>query len=196
MRVGREAAHVRPDLAQQHLGGAAVDARDRVQQLKLTRERARELLDPLRQGGDRLVEEVDLGEHLSHEQRVVAGEPALERFAQRGDLLAQRALGQLGEHVGIVSAGDQRVEHLPGRDAEHLGGDRGQLDPGVLQRLLDPLDLAGALLDLGLAVADQVAQLAQRAGRHEARPHQAVLDQLASPLGILDVAFAAGDVTR
>jgi hypothetical protein len=88
---------------------------------------------------------------------VVAGEPALERFTQGGDLLAQRALGQLGEHLRIVGAGDQRVEHPPGGHAEHFGGDRGELDPRVLQRLLDPLHLAGTLLDLGLAVADQVA---------------------------------------
>ena len=196
MRVGREAAHVRADLGEQHLGGAPVDAGDRVQQLELTGERAGQLLDPLRQGRDRLVEEVDLGEHLPDQQRVVAGEAALERFAQRGDLLAQRALGQLGEHLGVVGAGDQRVEHPPGGHAEHLGGDRGELDPGVLQGLLDPLHLAGALLDLGLAVADQVAQLAQRPGRHEARPDQAVLDQLAAPLGVLHIALATGDVTK
>jgi hypothetical protein len=111
---------------------------------------------------------------------VVAGEAALQRLAQRGDLLAQRALGQLGEHVGVVGAGDQRVEHLAGRDAEHLGGDRGELDPGVLQGLLDPLHLASAFLDLGFAVADQVAQLTQRPRRHKARAHQPVLEQLAA----------------
>ena len=115
VRVGREAAHVGADLGEQHLGGALVDAGDRVEQLELTGERAGQLLDPLRQGRDRLVEEVDLGEHLRDEQRVMAGEAALERFSERGDLLAQRALGQLGEHVGVVGAGDQRVEHPAGR---------------------------------------------------------------------------------
>jgi hypothetical protein len=39
VRVGREAAHVGSDLGQQHLGGAAVDAGDGVEQLDLTRER-------------------------------------------------------------------------------------------------------------------------------------------------------------
>jgi hypothetical protein len=71
-----------------------------------------------------------------------------------------------------------------------------ELDPGVLEGLLDALDLTAALLDLGLAVADQVAQLALRARRHEAGLDQPVLDQLAAPLGVLDVALAAGDVAN
>ena len=53
-----------------------------------------------------------------------------------------------------------------------------------------------AFLDLGFAVADQVAQLAQRPGRHEARADQPVLDQLAAPLGVLNIALATGDVTK
>ena len=127
---------------------------------------------------------------------MVGGEAAVERLAERGDLLAQRALGELGQHVGVVGAGDQRVEHPAGGHAEHLGRDRRQLDPGVLQGLLDALDLAGAFLDLRLAVADEVAQLPQRSGRHEARADEPVLDQLAAPLGVLDIALAAGDVRR
>jgi hypothetical protein len=66
--------------ASSHLGGAFVDAGDRVQELELTGERARQLLDLLGQRGDGLVEEVDLGEHLPDEQRVVAGEAPLERL--------------------------------------------------------------------------------------------------------------------
>jgi len=43
----------------------------------ISRERARELLDALRQRLDRLVEEVDLREHLTDQQRVMASEAAL-----------------------------------------------------------------------------------------------------------------------
>jgi len=113
--LGREAAHVRADLGQQHLGRALIDTGDRVEQLDLTGERARELLDAFGECRDRLVQEVDLGEHLPDEQRVVAGEAAFERLTQRGDLLAQRALGQLGEQLWVVGAGDHRVEHQPAR---------------------------------------------------------------------------------
>ena len=51
-------------------------------------------------------------------------------------------------------------------------------------------------LDLGLAVADQVTQLTQRPGRHEARTNEAVLDQLATPLRILHITLATRDVTQ
>ena len=92
---------------------------------------------------------------------MVTGETARKGLAQCGHLLAQRALGQLGQHLGVVRAGDQRLEHPPRRDAEDLRGDRGELDPRVLQLLLDPLYLADALLDLGLAVADHALLVGQ-----------------------------------
>src|SRR5437660_1529674 len=81
---------------EQHVGGAVVDPGDRVQQLDLTGERAGELLDSFGQCLNRFVQEVDLREHLADQERVVAGEAALERVAQCGDLLAQRALRQVG----------------------------------------------------------------------------------------------------
>ena len=66
--------------------------------------------------------------------------------------------------------------------------------PGVLEHLVQPLGLTSALLDLGLAVAGQLAQLADRAGRHEAGADQAVLDQLGDPGRIGDVGLAPRDV--
>ena len=126
----------------------------------------------------------------------MVAEAALECLAQRGQLAPQCPLGQLGEQLRVVGAGDERVEHRPPGDAERLGGDRGELDLGVLEHLLEPLHLACALLDLRLAVADDVAQLAQRPRWHEARAHQSVLDQLADPLRVLDVGLASGDVAQ
>jgi hypothetical protein len=59
VRIGREAAHVRADLGQS-ISGRACRRRDAVEQFDFTAERARQLLDALRQRRDRLVEEVDL----------------------------------------------------------------------------------------------------------------------------------------
>jgi hypothetical protein len=56
--------------------------------------------------------------------------------------------------------------------------------PGVLEDLVQPLDLPAAFLDLGLAIAGQLAQLPDRAERDEARADQPVLDQLGDPGGI------------
>jgi hypothetical protein len=127
---------------------------------------------------------------------VLAAEAASERLAQGGKLLPQPALGELGEHVWIVRAGDQRLEHPPAGGTEHPAGDRGELDAGVLEHLVQPLHLADTVVDLRLAVASQIAQLADRARRHEARPHEPVFEQLADPLGIGDIGLAAGNVAQ
>jgi len=120
LMLGRELAHVGADLGEQHLGGAPVNTGDRVKQLQRAGERGGQLLDPRRQRRDRLIEEVDLREHLTDEQRVVVGEAPLERFSERGDLLAQAALRELGQDLGVMRAGDQHVKHPPGGHAEHL----------------------------------------------------------------------------
>ena len=104
--------------------------------------------------------------------------------SERRNLACAAAFGELGQHLGIMGAGNQRVEHQPARDAKDLEATEDSLIPGVLQRLLQPLDLAGALLDLRLAIAGQVAQLTDRPWRHETRPDQPVLDQLADPLRV------------
>jgi hypothetical protein len=68
--------------------------------------------------------------------------------------------------------------------------------PGVLEDLVQPLDLPAALLDLGLAVAGQLAQLPDRAGRHEAGADQPVLDQLGDPGRIGHIGLAAGHMVQ
>jgi hypothetical protein len=68
------------------------------------------------------------------------------------------------------------------------------LIPASSSTLASRFRLAGALLDQRLAVAGQVAQLADRLGRHEARADQAVLDQLADPGRIGHIGLAAGHV--
>ena len=101
---GRERAHVDADLGDQHLGGALLDAGDRHQQLTLAGERGDPLLDLVREPVDRLVEEVDVREDLPDDQRVLGLEAALERLAERGDLLAQLPVREVGEHVGVGRA--------------------------------------------------------------------------------------------
>ncbi len=54
-----------------------------------------------------------MGQDLPDDQRVVRPEPALERRLQLGKLGPQTSPGQLSEYLGIVAAGDKRVEHVP-----------------------------------------------------------------------------------
>jgi hypothetical protein len=95
-----------------------------------------------------------------------------------------------------VGAGHQGFQHRPAGHTKHVGGHAGELDPSVLQDLVQPLDLPGALLDLGLAVAGEIAQLADWAGRHEAGADQPMLDQLGDPGRIGHIGLPPRDVVE
>ena len=187
----REYAHVGPDLRHDHLRGAPLNPGDRAQQLNGSLERGDLLPDRLGEARDLLVEEVDVGEDRPDPDGVQSVEAALERLPERRQLGAQAALGELGQQLGIGRARDQCVEHRPARDAEDVGRDAVELDPGVLERLVEAIGLARALGDLRLAIAGEVALRADRLGRHEARLEQARLEQLAHPGGVGDVGLSA-----
>jgi hypothetical protein len=102
-------------------------------------------LDRLGEQLDLLVEEVQVGEDRPDQERVVCIKATLERFAQRCDLRAHPALGQIGQDLGVSRARNERVEHRPPRDAEDVGGDAVELDPGVLERFMQAIGLALSL---------------------------------------------------
>ena len=99
-------------------------------------------------GGDVGVDGVDARQHPRQQEPVMVVEGAQpepgERFAQLGDLDPHPGPGQIGQHLGVAFPGDQRGHHRPPGDAEDVGRDDRQLDPGVLQQLLDPVLLRGA----------------------------------------------------
>src|SRR3546814_8578059 len=59
--------------------------------------------------------------------------------------------------------------HRPARLGPHARRDRRQLEPGVLEELLQALDLLATSPDLGLAVAGQLPQTPNIRWRHKAR---------------------------
>ena len=77
----------------------------------------------------------------------MVAEPAPQGLAQLRQLGAQPATGQLGQHLGVAFPANQGSQHRPPRDAQHVSGDRVQLDAGVLQGLLDALALRAVGLD-------------------------------------------------
>ena len=127
-------------------------------------------------------------------QPVMGVEVSGERLAQRGDLLAHLPARELGEHVRVGLAGDQRVEHVAPGLAHDVRRDGVELDAGVFERLVQPVDLARAFLDLRLAIAREVAQLADRLGRHEVGLQQPGFGELAQPRRVGDVGLAARDL--
>lgn len=78
-----------------------------------------------------------------------------------GIFLRSAPLASAAQHFGVARAGHECVKHQPAGHAEHVGGDAGELDPGVLERLLPPIGIAGALADQRLAIPGQIAQLAE-----------------------------------
>ena len=122
------------------------------------------------------------------------GEPTDEGLGQCWDLHAQPTLGQLRQGVGVTLPGDQRFEHRPPGHAHDVRCHRRQLDPGVLEQLLQPLDLAASFPGDRRPGPGQVPQLADRLGRHERSPDQAIRSELGQPRRIRDVGLAARQV--
>jgi hypothetical protein len=66
---------------------------------------------------------------------------------ERGQLGAKAAPGQLRQHLRVGGPANQRIEHRPSGGTKHAGGHRRELYPGILEHLLQTLDLPCALLD-------------------------------------------------
>lgn len=92
----------------------------------------------------------------------------------RGDLAAHAGLGQIGQHCRVVLAFDQGLEHCPARDTDDVGRDRGEFDSGVLQHLLQPLDLPTAFIFDRGAGPGQIMQQAEVLGRDSTGVQQTV----------------------
>jgi hypothetical protein len=142
MPGGGKARHVDADLGDDALGAAVLDAGHRAQQLNRRRERADLLLDHVGALFDLLVQEVDVAQDRADPQPVMGVDMPLQGLAQRGDLLAHLPAGQLGEHRRVALAGDQRVEHVAPGLAQDVRRDGVELDAGVFERLVQPVDLA------------------------------------------------------
>src|SRR3546814_13818915 len=114
---------------------------DRLEKLSRRLEMDDTLHDLSGEGLDRVIEEVDVSEDLTGHGAVVSDPTTLERFDQIRDLGSHTSLGQLREHHGVFLTGDEHLDHLPARLGPHARRDSRQLEPGVLDELLQALDL-------------------------------------------------------
>jgi hypothetical protein len=107
----------------------------------------------------------------------LCGAPA-QGFAQ-GLLGSFHAMvGETGELGRLVLAGDQRFDHLSPAQAHDVGDHRIQLDVCVFERLLNAQDVARLLAHELLARTQERAHLLGLSVGHEARPDQAVRQQV------------------
>ena len=191
-----ELGHVDADLADDGLSDAPIHARDRAQPLPGVSERGDALVDRVGEPADGLVGVVELADDLGHQDGVGGPETALEGRTELGQLLAQQPFGQIGQHGRILGARDQRHEHGASRSSQDVRRHRGQLDARILEHLVEALRLAGPLFDNAASIAGQLSDLSDLRRRDEAGPHQAVLGQLADPLGVAHVGLAPRHVAH
>jgi hypothetical protein len=103
-------------------------------------------------------------------------------------------MGESGELARIGLARDQGFDHGATAQAGHVGDGRVELDVGILQRPLEPLDMAAPLPHQLLAGPQQAAQLLRLGIRHEAAPDKPVGKKVGQPGGVAHVALAARHV--
>jgi hypothetical protein len=128
---------------------------------------------------------------LGQQEALVRPQPSAQRPLQRGALLPQAPLRQLGERFRVGGAGRQRLQDRPPRGPQHVAGHVPELEVGALQRLLHAVDLGCPLADERRAVARQLAQLPLRPLGHEAAPQQAVPQEVSQPPAVPHVGLAA-----
>ena len=170
------------DLGEDHAGAEVADPRNGLQLgdggAKGFDMRVDLLIDP----GDGFVEHVDLLEVQGEQEAVVFGHPAAQRLAQGLGRAPDPPMRQLGKPGGVGLAVDQRLDHRPAADPGDVGDRRIELDVGVLQRLLQPLDVAGPLAHQLLAGAQQAALFLRRGIGDEAAADQAMRQQIGQPV--------------
>jgi hypothetical protein len=126
MADAREPRHVAAEFGRDHLGRSARSAENRVEPGECVGICRGEPLDVAIGRRDGVVEELDMAQAVvEHEAVVGRGAPG-ERLPQGRALPAHPPLGQLGEGLGGMVPGDQRLEHrradtvLRCRRASHL----------------------------------------------------------------------------
>jgi len=144
-------------------------------------------VDLLIDGGDRHVDGVDLLQMQAQQKAVMPGDAAAQRFAELLGRGFDPAMRQLGQLLGIALTGDQGFDHPPAGQAHHIGDDRVELDVGIFECPLQPLDMAAGLPHQLLAGAQQVAHLLGLLIRHKAAADQTVGQQIGQPGGVVDV---------
>ena len=190
MSHGGEAAHVAADLGADDVGAQVADPGNGGQE----QDRRAKGLDmgvdlPIdcTDGG---VEGVDVLEVQLQQEAVVIGHPAAQRFAQRRGWGLDPAMSERGQGIGIALARDQSLDHRAARQPDNVRDHRVELDVGILQRLLQALDMAASLTNELLAGAQQAAQFLRLGVRHEAAADQAMGYQIGQPGGVVDIGLA------
>ena len=128
---------------------------------------------------------------------VARGEPAVAGHRQVLGLAAEHAQGQPGQHGRVPFPGDQRLDHRPGRIAQHVRlATESILIPASSSTLASRCP---SLVRCSISRLRYLVRCPQRrhlGRRDEAGPQQPVLVQLSDPLAVRQIRLAARDVAH
>ncbi|MGW1157703.1 hypothetical protein ACWD48_05585 [Streptomyces sp. NPDC002519] len=114
-------------------GGGLVDAGDGVEQVEGATKGCHRRFDASGELADHGGELVVLVQIQAGQERVVLAEASGQGLGGFGDPVAEFAFGRVREDLRVGFAADEGFEHGPPGDAHDVGGDRGELDAGVLR---------------------------------------------------------------
>lgn len=170
MRGAREPGHVTAGLGDDHSGAFAVDPRHGHQVLDLVSEWGEFGVDACGHLLDDGAQFIDPAQDDCAEERMVVVETACQRLDQRIVFEPQLLFGQIGEDLWIPFTVDEVLHHRSTGHPEDVGGHRGELHAGVFKDLLQPLRFPVAFPDRGGPIPGEIAQPADRLGRHQRCP--------------------------
>ena len=90
-----------------------------------------------------------MDEELADEEGVASAEVAERGVSRAGSFLRSLPRARSARTSGSVVPANRASEHGTTGGAEQARGDRGELDPGVVEALVEAVGVAGALLNDG-----------------------------------------------
>src|ERR1700694_1087891 len=163
-----EAAHVEADLGDDHFRAERAYAGDGPDEVDGGAKGGEAVLHLPVNRPDGCIETIDLAEMELQQKTMMGRQPPAQSLPQLGLRAFHVWIRKSSKPDRIGLAGHQRVEDRSSTLAEHVGEFCIQFDVGILQRLVNALDLTGCFADLLLAGAQQGAQFLRLAIRDKA----------------------------
>src|SRR5688500_15562128 len=120
-------------------------------------------------------------------------EETLERLHKLLPPLLERAAGELCQPFRIAFASDQCSQDGPTCRTHHNGRNRRELEVGIFEHFVKPVDQSYPIMDEFTAIAGQVAQFPQRTRRNKAAAQQTMAQEFGDPGCIVSISLVPRD---
>ncbi len=155
---------------------------------------SKHLFDPSVESGDAPLQLLDETEVMVDKESMMRCHATVERCGKVRPGTLQTGRSEFGQPHRVRLARDHRFQNAPPAHAHDVRNNRDEFDVGVLQCLLNTLNVLRKLADQLCSCTSQVSQLLDRGWRHKARPDQAMRQKVGDPHCVVDVTLAAGNI--